>query len=234
MTISEMHQEFKVGIDKTDSLNYPDFLAEETDVFLNKAIEKFISQRMYGTNPKQEGVEATQKRFDDLLTLVSNANISTLTTSSQLKPNAVLATLPSDYLHAIQEEAVVSYLDCNNVSTSARIPIYPISHDEYNKVIRDPFNKPDETGIYRMGLGGNIELISASGVTITTYFLRYVRIPAKVQYGSAYPVAIADVDCDLPLHTHKEIIEMAVVDALGNIEALKRIQTETQQLNTIE
>jgi len=234
MVISEMHQEIKVGVDKTDSLNYPDLLPEEIDIFINKAIEKFISQRMYGTNPKQEGIESTQKRFDDLLTLVSNSNISTFTTSSQTKPNGYIVALPSDYWHTIEEEVNVTYLDCNNVSTTARIPVYPITHDQYNKIIRDPFNKPDETGVLRMGLSGSMEIISSSGVVPTTYFLRYIRKPAEVKYGTTYTPASTDTNCDLPEHTHKEICQMVVVDILGNIEQLRRLPAETGQLNTIE
>lgn len=234
MLINEIHTEFKVGVDKTDSLNYPDLGPEEIDVFLNKAIEKFISQRAYGTNPKREGLEQTQKRFDDLLTLISSANITTFGTGPLVKPNGVTAGLPLDYLHAIEEEVDVTFLDCNGVSTTQRSPVYSVTHDQYNKIIRDPFNKPDENGVIRMGLSGSMELISAPGVTINTYFLRYIRVAAKVQYGSTYPVLAADVQCDLPDHTHKEIIEMAVLDALGNIEALRRIQTQSQQLNTIE
>ena len=238
MTISEIHNEFKIGVDKTDSLNYPDFLPEEIDVFLNKNIEKFISQRMYGTNPKGEGVEATQKRFDDLVTLVTNLSTSAFILSGGEKPNGSLIALPADYWHALEEEVSISYADCNNVTTTARVPVYPITHDQYNKIIRDPFNKPDETGVLRMGLGvgatGSMELIASTGVTLTNYFLRYIRKPAEVRYGTTYAVATTDVQCDLPEHTHKEIIEMAVVDALGNVEQFKRLPSEIQQLNTIE
>lgn len=234
MLISEMHTEIKIGVDKTDSLNYPDLLPEEIDVFINKNIEKFISQRAYGTNPKQEGLESTQKRFDDLLTLISNSNISNFTTSSQTKPFGYIVPLPSGYWHAIEEEVNVTYLDCNNVSITARVPVYPVMHDQYNKIIRDPFNKPDKTGVVRMGLSGNIEIISSSGVVPTTYFLRYIRKPAVVKYGTTYTPASTDINCDLPEHTHKEIIQMVVVDILGNIEQLRRLPVETQQLNTVE
>lgn len=232
-TISEWHQSFKIGVDKSDSLNYPDFLPEEVDVFFNKNIEKFIAQRLYGTNPKREGIESTQKRFDDLLTLVSSSNINSFATSALMKPNSKTATLPTNYLHAIEEEAGITYLDCNGTTTSARVPVYPIMHDQYNKLIRDPFNKPDETGVLRMGLAGSMELIMGTGVTLTNYYLRYIRVPATVAYGSTYSTVAPDVNCDLPNSVHNEIIQMAVVDALGNI-ASNRVQVEANQLNTIE
>lgn|SRR3990167_2121499 len=234
MTIAEFHLGFKIGLDKTDSLNYPDFLPEEIDIFLNKNIEKFISQRLYGTNPKGEGVEETQKRFDDLLTLVNNSNITVFTTTVNNKPNGINITLPSDYWHSLEEEADITYLNCNSVSTTARVPVYPITHDQYNKTIRDPFNKPDETGIIRMGLGGVLEAITSTGITLNTYYLRYIKKPAEVRYGTVYTPATTDIQCDLPEHTHQEILQMAIVDALGNIEKQNRLPAEIQQLNTIE
>ena len=112
--------------------------------------------------------------------------------------------------------------------------IDPITHDQYNKTIRDPFNKPDETGIIRMGLGGVLEAITSTGITLNTYYLRYIKKPAEVRYGTVYTPATTDIQCDLPEHTHQEILQMAIVDALGNIEKQNRLPAEIQQLNTIE
>ena len=59
MTVAEMHIQFKVGLDKTDSLNYPNFEPEEIDLWLNKAQEKFIKSR-YSHDVKRETFEETQ------------------------------------------------------------------------------------------------------------------------------------------------------------------------------
>lgn len=233
MTIQELHNEFKVALDKVDSENYPDILPEEIDIFLNTNILKFISQRLYANNPRKEGVEETQKRFDDLLTLVTGVTISSFQSPLSGKPNSLIATLPSDYWHTLEEEAQITYLDCNNVSTSARVPIYTVTHDRYNKIIRDPFNKPDKTKVIRMGLTGKMELITASGITLTDYYLRYIRKPATVQYGTIYAVPTIDVQPDLPESTHKEWLAMAVSDCLEKIEST-RTQISNQLLNTLE
>ena len=233
MTISQLHQEFKIALDKVDSLNYPDILPEEIDVFLNTNILKFISQRVYGNNARKERVEETQKRFDDLLTLVTGSTISTFQSPFSGKPNSLVATLPSDYWHTLEEEAQITYLDCNSVSTSARVPVYAVTHDRYNKIIRDPFNKPDNTKVIRMGLTGKMELITATGITLTDYYLRYIKKPATVQYGTIYTVPTTDVQPDLPESTHKEWLAMAVTDCLEKIES-KRTQSSTQLLTTLE
>lgn len=77
MNITEMHRAFRIGLDKTTNLSLPDFLPEEIDFWLNSAIRKFVKTRYSGNNPKAEGFEQTQKRTDDLRTLVKRKLIRT-------------------------------------------------------------------------------------------------------------------------------------------------------------
>ena len=50
MTIAEMHNEFKLLIDKGDSGDIPAFLDSEIDMFINIAQHKFVNKRMFGNN----------------------------------------------------------------------------------------------------------------------------------------------------------------------------------------
>ena len=234
MLISEFHTEFKVAVDKLTSFNSPSFLPEEIDVIFNNTIERFVSQRMYGNNPSRLGLEENQKRFDDLLTLVFQANYSTFSTSALLKPGGSTVAFPADYWHTIEEDATITYLDCNNVSQTKVVPVIPVTHDRYNKVIRDPFHKPNENKIIRMGIGGSPELIVATGTTLSSYRLRYIKKPTEVKYGTTYAVQPnTDVNCDLPEHTHKEIISLAVQEALETIES-QRYQLKKEENLAIE
>lgn len=233
-----MHIEFKIGLDKTDSLNYKDFLPEEVDSFLNNAIGKFTEQRAYGNNKRGLGFEETQKRLDDLRTLVKNTNITTFTNTPDNKPNGVFITLPTDYRHAVEEDATISFIDCKNQTQTKITNVTPVTHDRYNKTLKDPFDKPYDDEIKRMGfglVGGNesFELITDGTYTITNYHLRYISQPVKVQFGSTYAVPSTDINCNLPVHTHREIVRIAFTDALRNIEA-PRTQLEEQELNNIE
>lgn len=293
MLVSQLHNEFKVGVDKIDSLNSANLLPEEIDIFLNNAQRTFIEQRAYGTNPKREGLEETQKRLDDLRNIVSNTTISTFTTNSNNKPNGYFIALPTNYMHAIQEEADIRYNDCNSTkvtssnivsgsiyfvqsgsivynsttytapayftgvtvaanavttftgtgivynSVTKRIPVKPITHDRYNKVIHDPFNKPYQDEVIRLGYervsnNESFELITDGSFSISNYYLRYLREPNEIQYGTTYAVPTTDVDCELSDYTHREIIAIAVQEALANIEANNRYQTKAREVTTIE
>ena len=217
MTRDEMHSEFKLLMDKGESFDAPSFLGSEIDAFLNIAQEKFIAKRAFSNNVRRTGFEEDQKRRDDLRNLITNAIISPLPVTNNNKPNGHFALLPADYRHTIQEDALLS--------TGMRVGVTPLTHDRYNKVINDPFNRPDSGTVYRLDYNSNNhELICGNGITVTKYYLRYIANPKAINITS---------NCVLADHTHKEIVKMAVVEALENVEQ-PRYQTSKIELNEIE
>jgi len=203
MTVAQMHFEFKLELDKIDTFTNPNILPEEIDSFLNKAQQEFIEQRAYGTNPKRTGLEEDQKRWDDLREIIKNYETTTFTSGANNKDNGSFVSLPTDYRHSIEEEVKITYTDCNNLTATKKVPVIPITHDRYNKTIRDPFNKPDEDNILRLGYEGDVvELITDGTVTLSNYYLRYLKEPQVIQYGTQYVTPTADVDCELAAHTH--------------------------------
>lgn len=219
MTIGEMHTEFKLLMDKGDSLGNPNFMVSEIDAFLNIAIEKFVSKRMYGNNPRRTGFDEDQKRRDDLRNLIENDTITAFTTGTL--PNGNLVTLPTGYRHAIQESVTVG--------GGRVVSVTPLTYDRYNKIIDDPFNKPDLNTVYRVDFNTDqFELLHHPDVALTGYNLRYITDPAVVDN-----ISVTTVNCDLAAHTHKEIVRMAVVDALENVEQ-PRYQSSKIELNEIE
>ena len=216
MTIAEMHIEFKVGLDKTDSLNYPNFEPEEIDLWLNKAQDKFVKQR-YSHDIRDETFEETQKRTDDLRETIIQTMIEPTAPTGAEKPNGVLFGLPSDYWFAINEECEIRYMDCNGSLVTDRVGVKVIQHDDYNKIIKDPFNKPDRNQIVRLMHQNFSELISDGSLSIDRYFLRYLKEPITMSLSQ-------DISCELANHTHTEIVTMAVGMALENT-ANPRFQT---------
>ena len=225
MDINEMHKEFIILIDKADSGGAPSFLSTEIDVFLNAAIEKFISKRAFGNNARRTTFEEDQKRRDDLRNLIVQETINpeNLDLSGANKENARFIKLPRNYRHAINEEAQIE----SNSREFARVSVKPITHDRYNKLIDDPFNKPEKHTVYRLDYSDNkFELICGEGSTLIKYYLRYIKNPTVVSYSD-------NKGCELANHTHREIVRMAVLEALENIES-PRYQTSKIELNEIE
>ena len=295
MTITEMHQFFKVGVDKSESFSYPSFQSEEIDYFLNKAQERFIKQRYGINNLKGQGFEQTQKRTDDIREVIMYDNSTSLglqlngSNTDDNKPYAKYYTLPNTapssvndpgniYWFSIQEEAEVVYTDATSSSytinsavipsgnyivtetifydgtssylypgdsfvykggsfssklqgsfksaKSKRVGVKPIQHDDYNKIVNDPFNKPNHDQAVRLMLGDKVEIITGADFDVTRFYMRYVRKPLAVDFANT-------VDCELANHTHEEIVDLAVSIALEDIES-GRYQTHLNELNKNE
>ena len=225
MTLAEMHIEFKVGLDKTDSLNYPNFEPEEIDLWLNKSQDRFVKQR-YSHDPKKETLEETQKRTDDLRTIITETTLIPSAIQTPVKPGGILFDLPNGilggpniYWFAINEECEIRYEDCNGSWVDERTGVYATSHEDYNKLIYDPFNGPTKDVVLRLMHGQWAELLTDGSFTINRYFLRYVREPIRLDI-----INMPTVTCELAIHTHQEICEGAVTLALENI-ASPRFQT---------
>ena len=224
MTRSNMHIEFKLLMDKAGGGGAPSFISAEVDRFLNIAQDKFVTKRAFGNNPRRTSFEEDQKRRDDLRTLIKQESISPSASATDNKPNGLFFKLPEDYRHAINEEALIN----SGLETEKRVSVKPITHDRYNKIIDDPFNKPVKDTIYRLDYGKtdkpSFELICEEGQHISTYFLRYIKNPLEITSSQ---------DCALADHTHREIVRMAVVDALETVEQ-PRYQSSKIELNEIE
>jgi len=226
-----MQTEFRLMIDKGESFDIPSFLETEIDIFLSIAQDKFITKRAFGNNVRKTMFEEEEKRRDDLRTLIKSASPIITPNQDGTKPNGAFAALPEDYRHAVNEEAIIYTTGVSG--SSRRVGVKPITHDRYNKIIDDPFNKPEKDTVYRLGYGGpnsinQFELICGEGQYVDTYILRYLKhAPNIVSYGDALQ------NCILPDHTHREIVRMAVVEALENVEQ-PRYQSSKIELNEIE
>lgn len=242
MDVNTAIQQFKLGLDKIDSFNSANLLPEEISVYLSDAQEEFIEQRAYGNNTKRLGVEESQKRVKDLQSLTQNdhANLFLPFDVINNKPNGRFVPLPHDYRHAINEEAIIEITDCNNVVQTERVPIVPLTHDKYNRVMANPFSQPSNNKVYRLPYGRingteYFEIIVAPYQKLIDYQLRYIKNPRKIDQAQILnPLGLHDTDImDLTDESYREIIRIAVRNALGDIEST-RVQESIQRNQEIE
>jgi len=223
MPVNEMHESFLHFYDKQSNFAAPEVTAEEIDIYLNYAQEQFIKYLV------EKGLEKSQEWIDYTRNLINSINITPTPSTSLNKPNSFIVVLPgvgsgyAEYRHAILEEASItipaSAAGCDG-DTTLRVPVVPITRDEYAKAITNPFKKPWREELLRITAPINrdsFELIAFPGCTITTYHLDYIKIPNKIQYGVAYAVPTFNVDCELEVNAAMKIIEMAVSFALQTI-----------------
>jgi hypothetical protein len=208
-------------------------IAEESDMpgsdiifyWINKSIEKFVKTRYSGLNTKEESFEQTQKRTNDLRTLVTEVTLST--SISSIKPNSYQSTLPIDYLITVGEEVDIQFIK-NSISTIVREGIKSTTSDQYREEIDNPLSEHvlqyNEARPLRLYQGNIVLLISDGNYSIPTYYLRYIKNPAIVSLT---------VNCDLTNETHYEIVKSAVLMYLEHT-VNNRYSTYSNEVNTME
>jgi hypothetical protein len=237
MTITEMHRAFDMELDKSSAIEMPSFLPEEKDFWLNMAIRSFVKNRYRG---KQDGVgfEEISKRTMDLSTLVNETTLDvtadTVKTDSGL--HSYLADLPNSLWFIVGEEVDIIYKKLGDTeNTTKRQGVTQCTASTYRSHIDDPHSEHrlhyEEAKPLRLIYQQNVELIGDLNYTIGHYYVRYIKKPAVVLWVGIS--SVNNIDCDLPEHTHDEVVKLAANMVLENIEQ-PRYQSHMVELNKVE
>ena len=232
MTVTEFSNEFDVLIDSyrrfkdfdnKENLDSLDFNEYEKSIFLTRAQEDIVTSFYNGLNYTQESFEGSEEIRRYLDALVKTVKISTLTTNpnSTLFVNSVLATLPlnTDVWYIVYESVDLedSNLKCNSIHG---VSVTPTKHDNLQRILKNPFKRPNERRVLRLDLTGNVvELISK--YTISNYTLRYISKPEPIILTNLpNNLTINNVgtknECKLNPVIHRMILEKAVQFALAS------------------
>jgi hypothetical protein len=229
MQIAEMHYQFKVKVDKVDSLKNRNFLPAEIDWLLNEAIDIFVEQR-YKPDSTGVGFEVDQTRIDELSTLVIKypllqpAITPTLVANGIYKVELSKPTLAYDYRHLIRVSGKMAKQGC---TTKIFYDPMVVQHDDLTSSLTNYHNKPDfQWGIIPMVIGkGNqnsaLYLYTNGDFIIPEVHLEYIKKPDKVSIGGYTYIdgnPSLQTNCDLPEKTHREIVDIAALLAKGDLE----------------
>jgi len=194
---------------------------EEFETHINKAQHEFIENRY-------SQAEQIQKRIDDIRTLVAIdliANTGPAVAGQEIfllpyNPNAFVTTTgnPSGtnngYLHMLNVGFKIEYKEstCGLSGVSDYyIKARPLPSDKEYEIAFDPYNKPTDFKLYYQLNGDRLRLISNGKSIGVESKIQYIRYPRKIE------VVTQQVDCELPLHTRKEISDIAVRSILEKI-----------------
>lgn len=232
MDIKSMHYEFKLKLDRIDTLSNPDFNVAEIDWLLNEAQLLFVKQRFTQNNNQRSGFETTQKRIDDLSTLVvkypEQSGITPLNNSIDL------STLKFPYLFLLRGEVDVQL----NPNCIKRVPLKYIQHDDLTEALKDPFTKSSlDYIIYTVGKTNNSNSSSiylySGDYTVTAVYPEYIKYPNRMSLGGYKfidGVVTTTSNCELPEQVHSEIIDLAVQLASLNIQNPEYIQLKNAKI----
>ncbi len=222
MNIERAHIEFLVLIDKQSSGQIAELPPEVIDLHLSVAQESFIKTRYGGNNIYKTGDESSQKRTEDLKKITTTVDVNTTKTENIYK-----VVLPDDYMIFRKARAFVSNTVCP-VFLANKLNL--VQHDDYSEVINDPFNKSCLLEPIFYFEDDQIYLESDGTFDIPKIRLTYIKYPKNVNIGT---YGEDKVEFSLSEHTHREIITMAVTNAIEVIES-SRVKTVQLPNSTIE
>lgn len=219
MTEQEMivffHERYNLSSNSND-----DKEDDEVYLLLNAGVSRFVKTRYTGNNSRSIPFEADNKRSDDLRTLITTSGEIVVSVSSIDEiPNGKKYQIPSDYMFLIRGYCKIgnSWYSCD------KIPLTDV-----NKWIETPVHKP----IIR---DGKLYYSDDSYYTLLVDPDNYSNLTvSKIQYLKKPDIIASGVDCNLPEHTHEEIVEIAVGLAIEELENQTRYQTHSDKLKTIE
>ena len=112
-----MHIAVQQGVDKINSLQADSLLSEEIDIELNKNVYRFINTKYGRNNLYRKGFEESQKRIDDLRTIVREYE-APVTFKEELKEDKIFVDtfrLPNDYMYLVNQFSKVWINDCKPI-----------------------------------------------------------------------------------------------------------------------
>lgn len=213
MSNTEFSNQFDVLYNNIMSNAAPGLNEYEKSVFLTKAQNEIVKNYF---NPKgnkyQEGFDDSAKRQIDFSELITTKKLATTATGTTYDKRGKLYDLSSEKIMFIIQESI----DTNN----GTFQVIPIRFDEYMRLMSKPYKEPLKWQAWRIITDSNyrVELIAHSNDTISSYNIRYVRIPKPIvlidlssEYGDLTIDGIDEVsDCELNEILHEEILQRAV------------------------
>lgn len=241
MTANEMWLLVLVEYEKLNSAGAPGIQEGQANIILTNAQFHYVHTRITAVlNLKKEGLEETEIRMQGLSPLIASASISAFTSNTENLPNGVFAELPLNFMYTIWERCVIDKIDCET-DENADLPVFVISHNEFNRSRNNPFKKPYFNGteglVWRIAYnrtntgfnsqtttstngyefitgqtGKKHELITDGVFNVTDYNLRYLRIPKPIKVDLINFVNPVNMqNSELDESTHRAIVDIAVL-----------------------
>ena len=177
-TVVNSYRRFK-DFDKMEMLDSIEFSEYEKSLYLTQSQDEIVVGLYTGKNVYGEPFEDTEELRRYLEPLVKSAVCSRSTAQHiHVKASSVFFILPSDLWFIVYEQARIidSALGCYDATETA---VRPVTHDEYNRIKKNPFRGPTKYRVLRLDAGdGLVELVS--DYAVQGYIIRYISEPSPI------------------------------------------------------
>lgn len=238
MNIRDMHYDFKQKLNKIDSQQNRNLRVPEIDWKLNEAMDIFIKSIAEPRVNNHLGFEVNQRSIDDIRTLVINKEVLDIT---EVATGVYAADIPYEYMFYVSAKVKITKDNCPTRIARAIPKKHKDRHEEKS------FNKSSyewkEVNIHFYEDG--IRIFTDETFEATELYLDYIRKPLYMHNaqdflpGATYTLPNGRVltkyqSCELPEHTHREIVDIAVLITTGDLQIpdyqIKQNKTNLNQI----
>lgn len=219
MTQREFQIEFERRLQLMDpNLVIKEKLTSDTIIsFINEAIDKFYKTRYSGINFKAQGFEQTQKRIDDLRTLIKNKKY-TEGSINKSDRNSYSVELPEDYVLLLGDTAGIQPSNLNECWETNERGEYIIKYTDTLESTIETLDRQLGNSLSEHKLkycqarplkliqDNNVILYTDGNYKVSEYEITYLAKPSKINSSNITNTEYTD----LPEHTHMEIVKMAI------------------------
>ena len=216
MVTREMHYDFKTKFNKIDSQKNRNLLVPEIDWLLNEAAELFVKKVAEPKTQNGLGFESSQRIIDDIKSVVNPGTWITVTNN--------IISLPSDYLYFVRCRVKLSKKNCKDKEAVLYIREHRDLFEE-STFYNGNFEWREVNGVYtQQGIQSYTDGTFTIDQAKLTYIRKWPYFHNAQDFGSGSYVLpsgvtlTGTVQCDLPVHTHREIVDIAVMLAASGVQ----------------
>lgn len=237
MTVQEMHYDFKMKLNKIDSQQYRNLRIQEIDWLLNEAQELFVKKVAFPRLYQITGFETSQRNIDDIRTLVVE--------DKEIDVVNNYVALPDEYMFFVR-----GYVNAKKGNCKVRkCRLIIRQHDDMFQ------ESPYDESSYEWGeINGTFDMngirvyppkptndTPPKVTTLSKAYISYIKKPALIhnaqdvepdhKYKLPNEVELTGrQNSELPQHTHREIVDIAVLIASNNLD-MPNFQYKQAKLN---
>lgn len=217
-----MQYDVKYKLNKVDSQQYRNLRIPEIDWTLNEALDIFIKSVAEPRTNNQFGFETSQRTIDDIRTLVVNDQPLT---PIELSPTTYYVALPDNYMFFVSADVIMNRQTCGDKKGRCILR----QHDDRFE------DSPFDCSSYEWGevnirfYEQGIKIFTDGTFTIEELNLNYIRKHAYIHNAQDFlptmsyklpdgTLLTGTQNCELPEHTHREIVDIAVLILSNNLE----------------
>lgn len=227
MNAREMHYDFKQKLNRIDSQKFRDLIVPEIDWKLNEAQEVFVKIIAEPRFKAENGFEENTRTINDIRTIVVNQTSSTGIVPTSFDSSSYLAVLPTDYWYLVGCKVLATKGNCTNKILNTR----EVQHDDENELSsfdRSSFEWRISNILFNKD---GLRVFTDGTFTITKVLFEYIKQPRMIYnaqdfnsttgsgtYNTLAGVALTgSQSCELPVPTHREIVDLAVLITAGDL-----------------